>query len=106
MNRKQTAGPQADEIPAGERLALLQSLDHQRAWRSLSDRRICVRCTKTFRGWDVRVQRRGDGSYEMRCPTDGCDSSSAHWLYYGSELHPERPEPTPLPGAEVDFADW
>jgi len=106
MNREQTAGSQGDKIPARERLALLQSLDHQRAWRSLSDRRLCVRCTKSFRGWDVKVQRASDGSYELRCPTEGCDSSPAHWLYYGSEIAPERPAPTPLPNSEVDFADW
>ncbi len=106
MNPKNTDSAQEGEISAEERLALLQSLDQRRAWHSLSDRRLCVRCTKAFSGSEVQLHRRSDGSYELRCPTHGCDSTSAHWLYYGSEVHPKRAEARPLADTEIDFADW
>jgi hypothetical protein len=92
-----------DQLSTTERLAILQTLDHHRRWRSLNDRRLCVRCTKPFNGFEILLQRQPDGSYHAACPTPGCDSHPQHWLFYGSDLHPgQAAEVT----GEVDFTEW
>jgi len=91
------------ELSASERLSILQQIDHHRSWRSLNDRRLCVRCTKPFNGFDVILQRLADGDYHAACPTLGCDSHPQHWLFYGSDLHPGQAAEV---RGEVDFTEW
>jgi hypothetical protein len=97
---------QAGQLSAAERLAVLQMIDTHRAWHSLLDRRLCRRCTKSFRGWEVRLEQKADGGYDLRCPTEGCDSPPEHWPHYGTDNHADRSTPSPLPEAEVDFSNW
>jgi len=89
-----------------ERLSILKAHDSRRVWRSLSDRRLCVRCAKSFSGWEVRIRRQTDGQNELLCPTEGCDSSPAHWLYHGAEPHEGHSRFTQARAPEVDFSDW
>jgi hypothetical protein len=92
-----------NELSASERLAILQSVDSHRTWHSLNDRRLCIRCTKPFSGFQVRLRSQPDGSYRASCPTPGCDSVPQHWLFYGTDLHPgQAAEAT----GEMDFASW
>ena len=90
-----------------QRLAILQKNDGHRAWHTLNDRRFCIRCTRVFDGNQVRIATRSDGSHALSCPTEGCDSSSLHWLFCGSGLGQKTNFPTKSsPRAKVDFADW
>ncbi len=67
-----------------DRLAIVRRGDNSRSWHSLDDERVCVRCTKTFTGHEIRIGPQRDGGYDIHCPTDGCDSIPVHWFYYGT----------------------
>lgn len=49
------------EISAEERLALLRKGDRHRAWRSLDDPRVCVRCARAFSGDEVEFVTEAGG---------------------------------------------
>lgn len=66
-----------------ERLALLREGDRYRRWRSLDDRRVCIRCARVFSGREVVLVSTGDGRSELRCPTGDCDALPLHWLFCG-----------------------
>jgi hypothetical protein len=69
-----------------QRLALLRANDEHRDWRSLDDRRFCVRCTRVFDGREVAIaNQNGNDDHVLRCPTEDCDSTPLHWLSYGRE---------------------
>lgn len=93
----------SDELSTAERLAILQAIDPHRTWRSLSDRRLCVRCAKPFSGSELRLHRQSDDSYCASCPTPGCDSLPKHWLSYGTDSHSGSAVET---SGEMDFASW
>ena len=79
-----------------DRLEVLQSLDHFRAWRywkSLDDQRVCILCEEKFSGHEVQITRSDNGKYELQCPTKDCNSGPHQWVYPDAPLIPDRPEP-------------
>jgi len=93
----------SDQLTSPERLTILQALDHHRSWRSLNDRRLCVRCAKPFNGMEICLRLQADGSYRAFCPTPGCDSLPQHWLFYGTDAHSVAAVEA---SGEMDFAGW
>lgn len=92
-----------DELSTSERLAILQGIDHYRKWHSLNDRRLCIRCAKSFNGLQLRLHHQADGSYRVSCPTPGCDGLPKHWLFYGTDSHSGTAVEA---SGEMDFASW
>jgi len=79
-----------------DRLEVLQSLDHFRAWRywkSLDDQRVCILCEKKFNGHEVQITRSDNGKYELQCPTKDCNSGPHQWVYPDAPLIPDTTEP-------------
>jgi hypothetical protein len=96
-----------NEIPLELRLAVLQQYDSHRVWHALSDQRVCVRCGRAFTGTEVKVVSRADGTYELGCASDHCDSNPEHWFFSGSGLGQEEHLSTEAPRqTEVDFTEW
>ncbi len=94
-----------DILTEQRRLEILRDRDRSRTWYSLDDERICIRCSETFTGHKIVVVPEADGSYELRCPTQGCDSTPVHWAYHGSGLG--RPKASVRTSrAEIDFSNW
>lgn len=74
-----------------ERLNFLREHDPCRAWGSLHDRRVCVRCTRVFDGHELLiVENEGDGGPRLHCPTPDCDSLPVHWLFCGRPVNRRR----------------
>jgi hypothetical protein len=94
------------EPSPSERLAILQQSAGNRVWRSLYERRFCVRCTKVFSGYEVKIVIQGEGHYQLQCPTDGCDSTSIHWFFYGNRLASRDTNATLPLQSEADFNDF
>jgi hypothetical protein len=94
------------EPSPSERLEILQQTDGHRAWRSLHERRFCVRCTKVFNGYEVKIAIQGNGHHQLQCPTDGCDSMPIHWFFYGSRLASQSTNATLPLQSEIDFGDF
>jgi hypothetical protein len=66
-----------------EKLHALRYLDEFRFWHSLNDVRSCRRCGRSITGEQVLViepDERG-GNMRLQCPTRGCISSPADWVY-------------------------
>jgi len=66
-----------------EKLYALRYLDEFRFWHSLNDVRSCRRCGRSLTGEQVLViepEERG-GESRLQCPTRGCASSPADWVY-------------------------
>lgn len=72
--------------PNDRKLALLQSHDPYRQWRTLDDRRICLACDREFSGREVRFKR---ASRSLQCPTRGCTGTPREWAYPGNPLTSE-----------------
>jgi hypothetical protein len=72
---------QRDDLTAEERLKILRAGDKLRTWSSLDDERLCVLCERILSGWQIEILRDQRGRYLLKCPTSGCDSFAAHWLY-------------------------
>jgi hypothetical protein len=68
-----------------KRLSILSEADELRLWSSLDDQRFCTLCKKTFSGRQVQIRRLTNGKDELRCATEGCNSSPQQWEY------PENP---------------
>jgi hypothetical protein len=64
-----------------DRLSVLRAEDRFRNWSSLDDERLCVVCKRKFSGRQVEIRRLAKRKYELRCPTDGCDSVPHLWIY-------------------------
>jgi hypothetical protein len=64
-----------------DRLSVLRAEDRFRSWRSVDDERLCVVCKRKFSGRQVEIRRLGNRKYELRCPTDGCNSVPHLWVY-------------------------
>jgi hypothetical protein len=64
-----------------DRLSVLRAEDRFRSWRSVDDERLCVVCKRKFSGRQVEIRRLGNCKYELRCPTDGCNSVPHLWVY-------------------------
>jgi hypothetical protein len=78
-----------------DRLSVLRIEDRFRTWRSLDDERFCIICKGRFTGRQVEIRRFGNRKYELRCPTEGCNSRPHLWIY----------STTPLVSHVVD-SDW
>ena len=69
-----------------DRLSVLRVEDRFRTWRSLDDERLCIFCKRKFNGRQVEIRRVGSGKYQLRCPTDGCNSGPHLWIYATTPL--------------------
>jgi hypothetical protein len=69
-----------------DRLSVLRAEDRFRNWRSLDDERLCILCKRKFNGRQVEICRLGNGKYELRCPTEGCNSRPHLWIYATTPL--------------------
>ena len=76
-----------------DRLSILRAGDQFRTWKSLDDQRVCILCERKFNGHKVEIMRCGDGSYELHCPTEECDSGPHQWVYSGTPLISDIIEP-------------
>ena len=95
-----------NEIAADNRLAFLRAGDEHRTWRSLDDRRICMRCTKVFSGAEVKITLDHNARPTLHCPSDGCDSTPRDWFFYGSGLASDAASARHSSGdGEIDFSD-
>jgi hypothetical protein len=64
-----------------DRIAVLRAEDRFRSWGSLDDERLCILCKRKFNGRQVAIRRLPNGRYELRCPTDHCNSRPHLWVY-------------------------
>jgi len=64
-----------------DRLAVLRAEDRFRTWRALDDECLCIICKRKFNGRQVEICRLGNRKYELRCPTEGCNSRPHLWIY-------------------------
>ena len=69
-----------------DRLSVLRAEDRFRKWTSLDDERRCVTCKQKFNGRQVEIRRSGNGKYELRCPTEGCNSRPHLWISSATPL--------------------
>ena len=68
-------------IRLDDRLAVLRAEDRFRTWKSLDDQRLCIICIRKFSGRQVEIRCMSAGRYELRCPTDHCNSRPHLWIY-------------------------
>lgn len=68
-------------LESEKRLSILCEADELRLWSSLDDQRRCNLCEKTFSGRQVQIRCLTNGKYQVRCPTEGCNSSLQQWEY-------------------------
>jgi hypothetical protein len=78
-----------------DRLSILRAEDRFRSWKSLDDERLCIICKRKFNGRQVEIRRVGNRKYQLRCPTEDCNSRPHLWIY------PTRPLVS-----HVVEADW
>jgi hypothetical protein len=64
-----------------ERLSILRTEDRVRKWVSLDDERLCIICKRRFTGRQVEIRRLSTSRYEVRCPTEECNSPTHLWIY-------------------------
>ena len=69
-----------------DRLQVLRAEDRFRNWVSLDDERLCILCKRKFNGRQVEIRRLGNRRYELRCPTEGCNSGPHLWIYPATPL--------------------
>ena len=84
------------------KLQTLQFIDRLRTgrdWKSLDDQRVCILCAKKFNGHEVQITCSDNGKYELRCPTNDCNSGPHQWVYPGAPLIPDIVHP-------VDWWDY
>jgi hypothetical protein len=69
-------------LSADDKLNLLRQLDRWRLWRSLDDRRLCLRCGRVISGHEIETTSglREFGEHEVHCPTKGCQSIPLDWI--------------------------
>jgi|SRR5262249_44820090 len=63
-----------------DRLLVLRAEDRFRKWTSLDDERLCIICKRKFTGRQVEIRRLGNRKFELRCPTEGCNSRPHLWV--------------------------
>jgi len=69
-----------------DRLSVLRAEDRFRKWSSLDDERRCVICKRKFNGRQAEIRRSSNGKYELRCPTEGCNSRPHLWISSATPL--------------------
>ncbi len=79
---EQTAGCciMVAHLKLDDRLAVLRAEDRFRTWRALDDERLCIICKRKFNGRQVEIRRASNRKYELRCPTEGCNSRPHLWI--------------------------
>ena len=73
-----------------EKLLALREADSVYHWGSLSDRRSCVLCDRSFTGRQVEVFIDPEGWSRLRCPTTGCAGTPNEWVHPGNPLVSEK----------------
>jgi hypothetical protein len=74
------------QLKLDDRLSVLRTEDRFRNWTSLDDERRCVTCKRKFNGRQVEIRRSSNGKYELRCPTEGCNSRPHLWISSATPL--------------------
>jgi hypothetical protein len=76
------------DLSAGDKLQVLQRLDHFRKWHSLDEQRYCLSCSKIITGRDIYVVggTRGTGPLRLVCPTRGCHAIPMDWVLPTDEV--------------------
>ncbi len=69
-----------------DRLSVLRAEDRVRNWASLDDERLCIICKRKFNGRQVEIRRLPKGKYELRCPSEGCNSRPHLWISSATPL--------------------
>jgi hypothetical protein len=69
-----------------DRLSVLRAEDRFRNWRSLDDERLCILCKRKFTGRQVEIRRLRNRRYELRCPSEDCNSGPHLWIYAATPL--------------------
>jgi hypothetical protein len=71
-----------------EKLATLQRLDRHRDWRSLEDKRYCLRCGRVISGFEIRIVPGGETneSEQLKCATPDCESIPMDWVLPTEEV--------------------
>ena len=69
-----------------DRLSVLRAEDRFRKWTSLDDERLCITCKRKFNGRQVEIRRLRNRKYELRCPTEGCNSRPHLWISSATPL--------------------
>ena len=71
-----------------EKLEVLRRLDQFRHWHSLDEKRYCLVCGNLISGRQIQVDggTRGNGSLQLSCPTEGCNSIPMDWVLPTSEI--------------------
>jgi hypothetical protein len=64
-----------------DRLKILRAEDRFRNWRSLGDERLRILCKRKFNGRQVEIRRSVSRKYQLRCPTEYCNSGPHLWIY-------------------------
>ncbi|PZR74465.1 MAG: hypothetical protein DLM73_07850 [Chthoniobacterales bacterium] len=92
---------------AEQRLEILRAADSTRAWHSLADQRVCLRCEKKFTGDEIAIVHDQRGRFLLHCPTPGCPSTVPDW-FYPVTCGPAKVEATSglKRTAEIDFLNW
>ena len=69
-------------LPPEEKLKLLQRLDRTYAWRSISERRLCLGCGKLISGLEIKFNQGMDGLglIDLQCPTEDCTAGPMEWV--------------------------
>jgi hypothetical protein len=69
-----------------DRLQVLRAEDRFKNWASLDDERLCILCKRKFNGRQLEIRRLGNRRYELRCPTERCNSGPHLWIYPATPL--------------------
>jgi hypothetical protein len=71
-----------------EKLEVLRRLDQFRQWHSLDDKRYCLVCGNLITGRQIQVAggTRGNGSPQLSCRTEGCNSIPMDWVLPTDEI--------------------
>jgi hypothetical protein len=94
-------------LSADDCLKILQATDTDRVWRSLDDKRVCLRCKNTITGHEIVITRDKPGRFGLHCPTPDCTSTIEDWLYLTHvSSDPDRKPPAVIRRVEMDFVNW
>ena len=79
---RMSAAPSVKLSPQ-EKVEILRRLDEFHFWHSLDDCRMCRECGHSITGWEIQVIDGKNAREKMRlqCPTEGCVSTPAQWVY-------------------------
>jgi hypothetical protein len=71
-----------------EKLEALRACDSFRVWRSLDDKRYCLRCGQIIDGRTIRLERRENsaGDWQAGCASAGCDAIPMDWVLPPNEF--------------------